>query len=137
MWYHSQNSVLWNHRLQKNSSCVISHSFFPITTWYHMWHHRLISQDITMWCHMWCHMDTCDIILWYHIWYHGVIWKNECDITHDVFLCSLWFHMWYHRFWTMISHNCDITVWYHTWCHMWYSETSHDIHLWHHMWYHR
>ncbi len=21
--------------------------------------------------------------------HHGVMWKNECDITHDVFLCSL------------------------------------------------
>jgi hypothetical protein len=87
-------------------------------------------------CHRWCHMDTCDITLWYHIWYHGVMCKNECDITHDVFLGSLWFHMWYHRFWTMISHNCDITVWHHTWHHLWCTATSHDIYLWHHMWYH-
>jgi hypothetical protein len=65
-----------------------------------------------MWCHMWCHMDTCDITLWCHIWYHSVMWKNECDITHDVFLwsydftCDITdFWLWYHII--VISH-CDI-----------------------------
>ncbi len=111
--------------------------------WHHVWYHTCcdimcdIICDITYvmpyvmsYGHMWYHIVVCRIC------YHGVMWKNECDITHYVFLCSLWFHMWFHRFWTMISHNCDITLWHHTWHHMWCTATSYDIHLWHHTWYH-
>ena len=54
LWYH-----MWNHRQQRDTSYVISHSFFhiicditcDITVWYHMWCHI-----ISHWCHMWCHI---------------------------------------------------------------------------------
>jgi len=59
LWYH-----MWNHKLQleRNTSCVISHSFFHITPWYHIWYHSMISH----------------VSIWHHIWYH------ICDITYDI-----------------------------------------------------
>ena len=68
MWYHSPNLWyhMWNHKLQRNTSCVISHSFFQITPWYHIWYHSMISH-MSIWHHMWHHI--CDITY---------------DITHDI-----------------------------------------------------
>ena len=62
MWYHSKILWyhMWNHRQQRDTSYVISHSFFPYHMWHHMWHHSVISyvmsHNITLWCHMWCHI---------------------------------------------------------------------------------
>ena len=43
---------MWNHRQQRDTSYVISYSFFHITPWYHMWYHGMLIYDITVWYHI-------------------------------------------------------------------------------------
>ena len=54
MWYHSKILWyhMWNHRQQRDTSYVISYSFFHITPWYHMWYHGMLIYDITVWYHI-------------------------------------------------------------------------------------
>jgi hypothetical protein len=66
IWHH-----MWNHEKPRDTSYVISHSFFHITVWYQMWNHSMTSQcDITseyvtsrVRSHVCFHM--C-----YYMWYH-------------------------------------------------------------------
>ena len=54
MWYHRETLWyhMWNHRQQRDSSYVISHSFFISYVISHMTSQSCAS-DITLWCHMW------------------------------------------------------------------------------------
>ena len=71
--------------------------------------------------------------MWHHIWHHNVI--SYCDIiyehtmiSHVISWCDvekwIWYHIWcasflpmishvISQYFSMISHNCDITLWYH------------------------